>query len=57
MKWAKAGDYAIESGEWTVCKGRVGGQWRYSLYRGKKLLGVYATAETAKEAIAEKANG
>lgn len=57
MKWVKSGDYAIESGEWTICKGRVGGQWRYSLYRDKKLMGVYATAETAKEAITEKANG
>jgi hypothetical protein len=41
--------YAIESGEWTICKTFCKTEAKYTLWRGDKSMGLFGTAEEAKE--------
>lgn len=47
--WARAGEYAIRAGPWTITKGYVMGVATYLLWRDKEIVGgPYKTAEEAK---------
>lgn len=51
MKWTKAGDYAIQSGPYTVCKSWSREAWKYTatVRDGQlRILGHGATADEAK---------
>lgn len=51
IEWKKVSRYAIQSGEWSICKCKSGGKWRYGLYQGNKLLGWHDSADEAKEVV------
>lgn len=50
MRWQRNGEYAIQTGVWTIAKSLVGGQPRYLLYRCNDICGRHETAEAAKAA-------
>lgn len=50
MKWTPNGAYAIQSGEFTISKALVSGVPVYTLWRGNKRMGNFATADKAKSA-------
>ena len=50
MKWVKASEYAINSGNWYICKSLLSGVEKFTLWKGEKRIGDFDTAEKAKEA-------
>ena len=50
MKWTKASEYAINSGNWYICKSLCNTAPKFTLWHGQKRLGDFDTAEKAKEA-------
>lgn len=54
IEWRRVGKYAIQSGEWTICKCASNGVWKYGLYQGNKLLGWYDSADEAKGVVNEQ---
>ncbi len=50
--WQRASDYAIKFGPWIIVRGRVGGEDRFNLYRGDKImLGGRSTAQECKDYV------
>jgi len=50
VKWTPDGSYSQTSGEWRVTKYNTAHGWRYRLLRNGERLGLYETANEAKEA-------
>lgn len=48
MKWVRASKYHEESGSYYLAACSVNGVWKFTLYRGTELIGVFATADEAK---------
>lgn len=48
ISWKRVGKYAIQSGEWSICKCKSNGKWRYGLYQGNMLIGWYDSVDKAK---------
>ena len=51
VTWQRNGKWAMQNGEWTICKSMVGGSPRYLLYRLKEIQGRYSTASDAQAAV------
>lgn len=48
--WKKTSDYAIQSGEWTICRVLVGDVPIYTLWRGDNAMGNFNSSDEAKGA-------
>ena len=57
MNWARRGSHSIQSGEWIISKARVRGEWIYTLWRNSERIDGYWSANEAKKAAGELANG
>ena len=57
MKWEKpkphtpSAAYHITCGRWTICKARVGDEWRYTLSEGRELVVTGTVDECKAEAL------
>lgn len=49
MKWHRASKYHEESGSYYLAAVKSEGRWKFTLTRGLDLLGVFATADEAKQ--------
>lgn len=50
MRWTPSGSHAIQFGEWTISKALVNDVPVYTLWKGNKRVGNFATADMAKGA-------
>lgn len=54
--WKQISPYAIESGKYRVSKARVGGEWKYTVWRDGVMVVTVLSVSEAKD-VAEKKGG
>lgn len=53
MNWKTRSPHSIQCGDPTISRTRNGGKELYTLWRGGKRLGIYGSADKAKQAAEE----
>ena len=57
LEWRQAGNWAVTSGSWIICRNLVGPLERFTLYHAHTRIGTWDTEQEAKDWVASDAAG